>query len=444
MMKRRTVGGERVNYLMTRKTNPEVFDVCLAQGWCTAKGMTYEEAAAVTNAQLGEVFRGNTSITHFEELQWFDGLTKLHANAFNGCSNLTAIGIPPTVTSQASGFLTGNSKVSKIYIRDLSAFCRISGGSSTIYLPRAAQVYLYLNNTVIHDLVIPSDVTYIGPMVFFHCRFESVSIPSTLKTFNYRCLEVYNNDSLTPPIPVVYCLPNLHDWVNDSSRAGENNAMTGSFPNAVGGLYIGGNLMTGVIDIPNGVTTIGFASFKGAKQITQINMPTTVISIKQQAFDACTGITSITIPGSVTSLGRAVLRNCTKLTSLTIPDSVTSIGLHAFSGCTKLESAVLSSGLKTIAYSLFQNCTKLTDVTLRSSQLTSLDIRFLENCVMLQNLYIYTKNAPTMSNWATTRKIGQNQTGAKTLFVPSDATGYDSGNWLNFCNTYGFTLSKTL
>lgn len=82
-------GGYPADALMTIETNPEVLAVCYAQGWCAdPKYMTYTEAAAVTN--VGTVFSFNTSITHFEELEYFS-VTSYADNAFKGCTNLIKV-----------------------------------------------------------------------------------------------------------------------------------------------------------------------------------------------------------------------------------------------------------------------------------------------------------------------------------------------------------------
>ena len=58
--------------------------------------LSYDEAAAVTD--LNWAFQ-NWSITAFNELQYFTGLTFLHEYEFYGCGSLASIIIPESVTS---------------------------------------------------------------------------------------------------------------------------------------------------------------------------------------------------------------------------------------------------------------------------------------------------------------------------------------------------------
>ena len=61
-----------------------------------------------------------------------------------------------------------------------------------------------------------------------------------------------------------------------------------------------------------------------------------VSSIGSGAFGYCSSLTSITIPNSVTSIGGSAFSDCSSLTSITIPNSVTYIEQDAFSGCSNL------------------------------------------------------------------------------------------------------------
>lgn len=76
-------------------TDATVKSLCVAN-WDTDHDgkLSFEEAAAVTD--LGTVFQG-TSITSFDELQYFTNLTAIPSNAFQGCGQLTHIVIPNSV-----------------------------------------------------------------------------------------------------------------------------------------------------------------------------------------------------------------------------------------------------------------------------------------------------------------------------------------------------------
>ena len=64
--------------------------VCVANWDTSGDGeLSYAEAEAVKN--LGTIFKYNTDITSFDELQHFTGLTFIGGDAFSGCTNLTTV-----------------------------------------------------------------------------------------------------------------------------------------------------------------------------------------------------------------------------------------------------------------------------------------------------------------------------------------------------------------
>lgn len=67
--------------------------------------------------------------------------------------------------------------------------------------------------------------------------------------------------------------------------------------------------------IPNGISRIGFAAFKG-----------------------CTSLISVILPNSVNEIGNSAFIDYTSLTTVSIPDSVVSIRVNAFAGTPFLES----------------------------------------------------------------------------------------------------------
>ena len=59
------------------------------------------------------------------------------------------------------------------------------------------------------------------------------------------------------------------------------------------------------IEIPQGVTSIGFGAFIGCKSLTSITIPNSVTSIGGVAFKDCKNLTSITIPRHLSSQSRS-------------------------------------------------------------------------------------------------------------------------------------------
>ena len=190
-----------------------------------------------------------------------EGVTSIGTNAFYGCSSLTSVHISESVTSIGGGVLGECTSLISIHIPEGVTTI----GNSTLY-----------NCTSLTSVYIPEGVTSIGSDTFIGCS---------------SLISVY---------------------------------------------------------IPESVTKIGGGAFNYCTGLTSVNIPESVTSIGGSAFSNCTGLTSINIPEGVTSISN-VFMGCSSLTSILIPERVTEILNYAFDNCTSLISI---SSLNTTAPTL--------------------------------------------------------------------------------------------
>lgn len=211
------------------------------------------------------------------------------------------------------------------------------------------------------SVVIPNSVTEIGDEAFVNCsNLTRVVIPDSVTAIGYGNTVFEGCEKLTDIV------------ISENSKfyfeAGvlydkENNSIIGS------------TCPTNVV-VPDSVTKIGFAAFRGCKTLTHITIPNTVTKIEWDAFEncpflaeieipdsiseigdrtfcCCTSLASVKLPNTLNKIGESAFECCESLTSIVIPDSVTKIGCGAFSDCDNLQTATIPAGVKYDKYDVF-------------------------------------------------------------------------------------------
>ena len=260
---------------------------------------------------LGHVFRGETTITSFDELQYFTGLSSIVYEAFEGCSGLTSVTIPEGVTSIGRNAFANCSGLTSVTIP--SSVTSIGGDA-------------FRGCHGLTRVTIPKSVTSIGNGAFSNCsKLTSISVKSG-NSYYFAQLGVLFNINRTK----ILCYP-----------AGKTQS---------------------TYTIPSSVTSIGEQAFEGCSGLTSVTIPSSVTSIGEHAFEGCSGLTSVTIPSSVTSIAGSTFRGCSGLTNMIIPSSVTSIGSGAFMDCTALTSVTIPSSMTSIGWFAFNGCLNLLNI----------------------------------------------------------------------------------
>ena len=272
-------------------------------------------------------------------------VTSIGSDAFWACTSLTTVTIPSSVTSIGTTAFYDCNGLTGVYISDIASWCKISfGGYSANPLNYAKK--LYLNGELVTDLVIPEGVTSIGKYAFEGCSgLTSVTIPSSVTSIGSSAFSGCSGlTSVTIPSSVtsigsyafsgcsgltgVY-ISDIASWCKISFGGSSANPLY--YTNL---LYLNGDLVTGDLVIPEGVSSISANTFTGWSGLTSVTIPSYVTSIGSAAFQGCSGLKSVTIPSRVTSIGSSAFYNCRKLSGVyCYPKTPPEIGASAFDGC---------------------------------------------------------------------------------------------------------------
>ena len=326
-----------------------------------------------------------------------NGVTSIGLNAFSGCTNVSSIIIPESISEISwcafkdckwigSIGQIGSDADYQFGWTEIIPKYAFSGLSYLMfaYLPEGIMCidqYAFYECVNLREVSIPESISSIGDHAFENCKLlRSITIPQNVKNVGISAFKGCNN--LTSAGPIGSGTTYQFGW-------------TERIPNHA----FSGCTRLSSIEIPESVISIGDFAFWDCYSLTEIHIPKNVISIGLQDFCGCISLVRITVEENNENFCdiEGVLFDKNKETileypqsregSYTIPRTVTTIGEYAFDGCSKLTSIVMQNNIKEIGSFAFDGCSSLLEVSIPESVTMIKDAAF-QGCKNLTSVLI--------------------------------------------------------
>ena len=244
---------------------------------------------------------------------------------------------------------------------------------------------LYQGNDA--NVVIPSDVTEIGPSAFRNNKsiktvefssnvekisnnafmgctsLKSVALNNKLTTISYSS---FNSCSVLKEITIPNSVETIGDYAFYKCTSLSNELVIPSSVTSIGNYAFAEDNKIPSIDIKgnsNG-TTIGNYSFQNVSNATSLNLGN-VTSIGAYAFNNCASLSGkLTIPDSISTIKNRAFGNCKSITEIKFSKNLDIINYETFSNCTSLKKITIPNNIKTIDNRAFYSCTGVTEIEL--------------------------------------------------------------------------------
>lgn len=303
----------------------------------------YGDGVGITKQQIQSIdkipsyqFKDNKEVTSFDEFQYFTGLSVLSREAFYGCSNLSSIILPSSLTLIELQAFRGTN-ISNIFIpkgvksMQQSTFEECSNLKEVIFEEDSSLIELkftqFRSCSSLIKIELPDTIENMGDYLFKDCtslKYCHYPINSKVTAINNSCFE---NCSSLQELPIT-------DYI---TTLGSN-----TFRKCIS--------LSGHLDLSR-ITSMGSGGFYGCQGIESVDI-TSLETVPYEAFRGCISLKSVEFSRKTRNINNSSFQN-TIITSLNLShvEEIT-IGEAAFSGLRTLNKINLPNN-STLNYRCF-------------------------------------------------------------------------------------------
>ena len=231
------------------------------------------------------------------------------------------------------------------------------GFKGSVELPEGLKtigVHSFNGSALQHPLTIPDGVTTIKDYAFRFAKIDEIIFPKQLQSLGTN---VFEESNISSSLDFSGC-PELKTFKQPFIGITNRVILCPTMIDLPDYIFLG---FKGLVELPEGLKTIGVHSFNGSVLQHPLILPDGVTTIKDYAFRFAI-MDKIVFPNSVESLGVGVFEE-SKIKTITLPENLKTIGSLAFSGCSKLEKIISKNPIPpSLGNGVFYNVDKTTCV----------------------------------------------------------------------------------
>jgi hypothetical protein len=335
-------------------------DAAFAQERVTADGFAYEVAggvatitdyrgsatAVVVPGMIGSVpvrriadrvFEG---VTGLASVVISEGIVSIGGYAFGGCSSLTSVSLPASLTQLDSPVFPATGALRSFTVAAGNA-AFITAESGRVLLSADRRTLVALAGATAGDWVVPDGVQIIAPGALFGCAsIRSLSLPESVTTIEHLAfVRMAQLREFRLPAGVnrvgAGILASCASLV--ALSVDPRNPAYVATPDGRAILTRDGTQLVqyasgrqGAYEIPSTVTTIALTAFSGSAQLTAVALSEGLRIISGWAFEGCGNLGAMTFPASLQRIDNNVFSNARKLESLHFRGPPPAVGAQAF------------------------------------------------------------------------------------------------------------------